>query len=282
MRACRGGVARAHLIPLKLDGGLLIELFTHSGVGTLVSTENLEALREATSDDVGGILKLIEPLEADGTLVKRARELIEREIGQFSVFEHDGFIQGCAALYSFDEACMGELACLTVHSEYREGGLGERLMKRIEARARGRPHAPVRADHAHLALVPEARVHDGQGRGSAGAAAADVQLAAPLAGADQVALTGTHKMARMIHCIKLGKEAEGLEFPPVPGELGRRIYESVSKEAWQQWQRHQTMLLNENRLSLADARARKYLQAQMEQYFFGDGADMPTGYTPPR
>jgi len=89
-------------------------------------------------------------------------------------------------------------------------------------------------------------------------------------------------MARMIHCIKLGKEAEGLEFPPVPGELGRRIFESVSKEAWLQWQRHQTMLLNENRLSLADARARKYLQTQMEQYFFGDGAEMPSGYTPPR
>ncbi|HWY72168.1 MAG TPA: oxidative damage protection protein [Burkholderiaceae bacterium] len=89
-------------------------------------------------------------------------------------------------------------------------------------------------------------------------------------------------MARMVHCIKLGKEAEGLDFAPVPGELGRRIFESVSKEAWQQWQRHQTMLLNENRLSLADARARKYLQAQMEQYFFGDGADMPSGYTPPR
>jgi Fe-S cluster biosynthesis and repair protein YggX len=89
-------------------------------------------------------------------------------------------------------------------------------------------------------------------------------------------------MARMIHCIKLGKEAEGLDFPPVPGELGKRIFESVSKEAWQQWQRHQTMLVNENRLSLADARARKYLQAQMEQYFFGEGADMPSGYTPPQ
>jgi Fe-S cluster biosynthesis and repair protein YggX len=85
----------------------------------------------------------------------------------------------------------------------------------------------------------------------------------------------------MIHCIKLGKEAEGLDFPPVPGELGRRIFESVSKEAWQQWQRHQTMLLNENRLSLADPRARKYLLTQMEQYFFGEGADMPSGYTPP-
>ncbi len=89
-------------------------------------------------------------------------------------------------------------------------------------------------------------------------------------------------MARMVHCIKLGKEAEGLDFPPVPGELGRRIFESVSKEAWLQWQRHQTMLVNENRLSLADARARKYLQTQMEQYFFGEGADTPSGYTPPR
>jgi Fe-S cluster biosynthesis and repair protein YggX len=89
-------------------------------------------------------------------------------------------------------------------------------------------------------------------------------------------------MARMVHCIKLGKQAEGLDFPPVPGDLGRRIFESVSKEAWQQWQRHQTMLLNENRLSLADPRARKYLQVQMEQYFFGEGADVPSGYTPPR
>jgi Fe-S cluster biosynthesis and repair protein YggX len=89
-------------------------------------------------------------------------------------------------------------------------------------------------------------------------------------------------MARMVHCIKLGKEAEGLDLPPVPGDLGRRIFESVSKEAWQQWQRHQTMLLNENRLSLADPRARKYLMTQMEQYFFGEGADKPAGYTPPR
>jgi Fe-S cluster biosynthesis and repair protein YggX len=88
-------------------------------------------------------------------------------------------------------------------------------------------------------------------------------------------------MARMVHCIKLGKEAEGLDFAPVPGELGKRIFENVSKEAWQQWQRHQTMLVNENRLSLADARARKYLQSQLEQYFFGDGGDVPAGYTPP-
>jgi amino-acid N-acetyltransferase len=136
VQACRGGVGRAHLIPMKVDGGLLIELFTHAGLGTLVTTENLEALREAVSDDLGGILKLIEPLEMDGTLVKRPRELIERDIAQFSVLEHDGLIVGCAALYPFGEAGMGELACLTVHSDHREGGVGERVMKRIEARAR--------------------------------------------------------------------------------------------------------------------------------------------------
>lgn len=88
-------------------------------------------------------------------------------------------------------------------------------------------------------------------------------------------------MARMVNCIKLGREAEGLDFPPVPGELGKRLWESVSKEAWQQWQKHQTMLVNENRLNLADVRARKYLLSQMEKYFFGEGADQPSGYVPP-
>ncbi len=89
-------------------------------------------------------------------------------------------------------------------------------------------------------------------------------------------------MARMVKCIKLGREAEGLDFPPVPGELGKKLWENVSKEAWAAWQKHQTMLVNENRLNLADARARKYLMTQMEQYFFGEGADQPTGYVPPK
>ena len=89
-------------------------------------------------------------------------------------------------------------------------------------------------------------------------------------------------MTRMVHCIKLGREAEGLDFPPVPGELGRKLWENVSKEAWAAWQKHQTMLVNENRLNLADARARKYLMTQMEQYFFGDGADQVAGYVPPK
>lgn len=86
-------------------------------------------------------------------------------------------------------------------------------------------------------------------------------------------------MARMVNCVKLGREAEGLDLPPIPGELGKRVFENVSKEAWQQWVRHQTMLINENRLNLMDARARKYLAEQMERYFFGGGADQISSST---
>ncbi len=81
-------------------------------------------------------------------------------------------------------------------------------------------------------------------------------------------------MARTVHCIKLDKEAQGLDFPPYPGELGKRIFENVSKQAWGDWLKHQTMLVNENRLNLADARARQYLARQMENHFFGSGADL--------
>jgi Fe-S cluster biosynthesis and repair protein YggX len=88
-------------------------------------------------------------------------------------------------------------------------------------------------------------------------------------------------MTRMVQCIKLGKEAEGLDFPPYPGELGKKIWDGVSKEAWAAWIKHQTMLVNENRLNLADVRARKYLATQMESYFFGDGGDKPQGYVAP-
>ena len=89
-------------------------------------------------------------------------------------------------------------------------------------------------------------------------------------------------MARMVKCVKLGIEAEGLDRPTYPGELGKRIYENVSKEAWAQWLKHQTMLVNENRLSLADPKARKYLAEQMEKHFFGEGADAASGYVPPK
>ena len=88
-------------------------------------------------------------------------------------------------------------------------------------------------------------------------------------------------MSRMVNCIKLGREAEGMDFPPVPGELGKRLYESVSKEAWQQWVKLQTMLINENRLSLADAKARAYLAEQLQKHFFGEGADNISGFVPP-
>jgi Fe-S cluster biosynthesis and repair protein YggX len=88
-------------------------------------------------------------------------------------------------------------------------------------------------------------------------------------------------MARMVQCIKLGKEAEGLDFPPYPGELGKRIYNEVSKEAWAAWLKQQTMLVNENRLNLADQRARQYLARQMEKHFFEGGADTAAGYVPP-
>jgi len=87
-------------------------------------------------------------------------------------------------------------------------------------------------------------------------------------------------MARMVNCIKLGKEAEGMVYPPYPGELGKRIYLQVSQEAWATWLKQQTMLVNENRLSLADPAARKYLTEQTEKYFFGEGADVAEGYVP--
>jgi Fe-S cluster biosynthesis and repair protein YggX len=89
-------------------------------------------------------------------------------------------------------------------------------------------------------------------------------------------------MSRMVNCVKLGREAEGLDRQPYPGELGQRIFENVSKPAWADWLKHQTMLINENRLSPMDPKARKFLEEQMEQYFFGDGAEMPEGYVPPK
>ena len=88
-------------------------------------------------------------------------------------------------------------------------------------------------------------------------------------------------MARMVKCVKLGKEAEGLDYPTYPGELGKRIFENVSKEAWQTWLGHQTMLMNENRLNPLDPKARKFLEGEMEKFFFGAGSKPPAGYVPP-
>ncbi|AHF02557.1 iron transporter [Marichromatium purpuratum 984] len=88
-------------------------------------------------------------------------------------------------------------------------------------------------------------------------------------------------MSRTVHCVKLGLEAEGLDRQPYPGPLGARIFEQVSKQAWQEWLRHQTMLINENRLSPMDPKARRFLETQMEHFFFGEGAELPEGYVPP-
>lgn len=135
-RSCVSGTPRAHLVPYATDGAILIELFTHDGVGTMVTPQNVEFLREASIADVGAILKLIEPLEAKGVLVKRSREVLEREIGHFSVLEHDGVIYGCAALYHFPAEKMAEMACLIVDPEIQGEGDGERILNHMENRAR--------------------------------------------------------------------------------------------------------------------------------------------------
>ncbi|MDA8225875.1 MAG: amino-acid N-acetyltransferase [Betaproteobacteria bacterium] len=134
--ACQQGVARAHLISRHLDGGLLGELFTHEGVGTMLTRGRLETLRPAQMDDVGRILQLIRPLEEGGALVQRSRERLEMDIEHFQVLEYDGRIIGCAALYPFSGDQAGELACLVVHPEYRGHHHGDTLLKSIERAAR--------------------------------------------------------------------------------------------------------------------------------------------------
>ena len=136
VRALAGGVGRAHLITRRVESSLLLELFTHTGVGTMLNAEPVEKLRAARIEDAQGILALIEPLEADGSLVKRSRELLEAEIGNFLVVEHDGTIVGCAALYPFPEEKSAEFACLAVAPEYRDSAYGERLLKSCEERAK--------------------------------------------------------------------------------------------------------------------------------------------------
>jgi amino-acid N-acetyltransferase len=137
VRACEGGVERSHILPYAVDGAILQEVFTHDGIGTMVVDEKLETLHEAGPDDVSSILALIEPFERDGTLVKRGRTEIERDIGNYTVIEHDGVIFGCAALYPYPEARTGEMAALTVSPNVQGQGDGERLLKRVEQRARG-------------------------------------------------------------------------------------------------------------------------------------------------
>jgi len=136
VKACKAGVERSHILPFAVDGALLLEVYMHDGIGTMIVDEKLESLREASNEDVGGILQLIEPFEKDGTLVKRSRTEIERDIGQYTVIEHDGVIFACAAMYVFDQEKTAELAALTVAPQSQNQGDGEKVLKRIEQRAK--------------------------------------------------------------------------------------------------------------------------------------------------
>ena len=134
-RALRAGVSRVHFLPANQDGALLEELFTHDGIGMMLASSDIENLREANQDDVGGILQLTSPLEEEGILAARGQDVIERDIQRFSVIEHDRVLFGCAALFPFPNG-VGELACLAVDPDVQGSGDGERLLKRIEMRAK--------------------------------------------------------------------------------------------------------------------------------------------------
>ena len=133
VQACIGGVKRCHLISFVIDGALLEELLTRDGTGTQVTRHSYEEIRVANANDVAGLIKLIAPLEEEGILVKRSRELIESEIDKFIVIDRDGMIVSCAALYPFNH--YGELACLATHPDYRDNNRGELLLKAIEKKA---------------------------------------------------------------------------------------------------------------------------------------------------
>ncbi|NAW33861.1 amino-acid N-acetyltransferase [Halomonas alimentaria] len=135
-QAARHGVARTHLLSWHDHDALLGELFTRDGVGTMITQHRYEQLRSAELADIGGLLELLEPLERRGMLVPRSRERLEHQIDDYVVIERDGMIIGCAALHRFDEAEMGELACVAVHDDYRGGARGELLLAELERRAR--------------------------------------------------------------------------------------------------------------------------------------------------
>ena len=134
--ACRQGVPRCHIISYGEDGALLRELFTHDGSGTLVTRRPWEQSRRASIDDVGGILELIQPLEEEGVLLKRSREVLEAEIGRFRLLERDGRIIACAALYPCPPDDCGEIACIVSHPDYRGERRGQRLLAELEQEAR--------------------------------------------------------------------------------------------------------------------------------------------------
>ncbi len=134
--ALGNGVQRCHIIDRSIDGGLLKELFTRDGAGTLISNDDYEGLRRATINDVAGILALIAPLEEKQALVRRSREQLELEIDYFTIIERDGVIIGCAALYPYPDDSVGELACLAIDPDYHGEGRGDLLLAETERQAR--------------------------------------------------------------------------------------------------------------------------------------------------
>ena len=136
IRACRDGVRRIHIIDRRIDGALLLELFSRDGVGTMINADRYDSIRRADIDDIGGILELIRPLEESGVLVRRSREKLEREIAHFNVVERDGAVVACAAMYPYPDDRLAELACLAVDDAYRGGQYGERLLTLAEREAR--------------------------------------------------------------------------------------------------------------------------------------------------
>ena len=135
VKACESGVSRVHLLDRAQDGALLQELFSRDGAGTLLTATSFETTRQASIEDVAGILELLQPLEDNGTLVKRSRELLEREIDHFTVMERDGTVVACAALYPYPENNMAELACLAVSNNYQSKGRGMQLLTSLEQTA---------------------------------------------------------------------------------------------------------------------------------------------------
>ncbi|MCP4701849.1 MAG: amino-acid N-acetyltransferase [Gammaproteobacteria bacterium] len=135
MNACQNHVERVHLVGRDIDGGLLLELFSREGVGTMISENPFENMRRAVINDVGGVLELIKPLENAGILVRRSREKLEMEIGYFALQERDGVIVACAGLYPYSQESMAELACVAVHPDYQSAGRGNALLAFMEREA---------------------------------------------------------------------------------------------------------------------------------------------------
>lgn len=135
LKACVNGVQRSHLVSYAEDGAIIQELFSRDGIGTQVVTASAEQIRKATIDDIGGILDLIAPLEAEGILVRRSREQLEQEIGLFTIIVKDRLIIGCAALYPYVEDGMAEMACVAIHTDYRDGNRGAHLLAHMKNQA---------------------------------------------------------------------------------------------------------------------------------------------------